>query len=200
MKKVMMLALMLLAVLPIAAGAQTVKRTTKNGKPYLVATDKVTAQATVLKVNSSTRELTVRTEDGDTVHVVASAEVKNFAQIKAKDVIKVSYTEKLTIEVKPTGTPESTTELQTSRAKPGEKPAASATQKTTYTATIDSIDKTAKTVTLKGHDGKLTTVTPLHPENLDKVSVGELVVFTYTESVAASVEEVTPAAKPAAKK
>jgi len=41
-------------------------------------------------------------------------------------------------------------------------------------------------------------VTPLVPENLDKVSVGDLVVFTYTESVAASVEKVD--AKPAAKK
>jgi hypothetical protein len=199
MKRWMMLAVMLLAVLPIAAGAQTVKRSMKGGKPYLVATDKVTAQATVLKVNHTTRQVTLRTESGDTTRVTAGPEVKNFAQIRVKDVVKVSYTEKLTIELQPAGTPESTTELQTSHAKPGEKPGASASQKTTYKATIEAIDKTAGTVTLKGYDGKETTVTPLHKENLDKVAVGDLVVFTYTESIAASVEEVTPAPKTPAK-
>ena len=33
-------------------------------------------------------------------------------------------------------------------------------------------------------------LTPLHPENLGKVSIGELVVFTHTEGVAVSVEKV----------
>ena len=57
-------------------------------------------------------------------------------------------------------------------------------------------------LTLKSPDGREFTITPLHPENLELVAVGELVVFTYTESVAASVEKVAtkPAVKPEAKK
>jgi hypothetical protein len=59
-----------------------------------------------------------------------------------------------------------------------------------YKATISAIDKAAGTATLKGYDGMEFMVTPIHPENLAKVSVGELVVFTHTSAVAASVKKV----------
>ena len=42
---------------------------------------------------------------------------------------------------------------------------------------------------LKGPEGNEFEVTPLHPENLDKVKVGDVVVFTYSQAVAASVEK-----------
>ena len=54
--------------------------------------------------------------------------------------------------------------------------------------TLVAIDKKAKTVTLKGEDGKLVTVTPLDMKNIDKVKVGDRAVITYTEAVAVKVE------------
>ena len=75
------------------------------------------------------------------------------------------------------------------RAKPGEKPAGVVGTETSVNATITAIDKKAKTATLKGEDGKSVTVTPLRPEKLDEVKVGDRLVITYTEAVAVKVEK-----------
>jgi len=196
MKKLLILALLLLAALPNSATAADAAKTgaktgtTKAGKPYFQATDKITEQATVLKVDKATRYVTLRGEHGDTVKVKAGEQVKNFAQIAVGDQVELTYTEKLTITVEPAGAAESTTETMTASAKPGEKPSASVTERTQYKATISSIDKAAGTATLKGYDGVEFTVTPVHPENLSKVSVGELVVFTHTSAMAVSVTKV----------
>lgn len=196
MKKLLVLGLLLMVALPITAHAQAAAKTgaktgmTKAGKPYFEATDKVTEQATVIKVDKATRYVTLASDHGDTARVKAGEEVKNFAQIAVGDIVEVTYTEKLTITVEPPGTAESTTETMTGAAKPGEKPAASVTERTRYKASITAIDKAAGTATLKGYEGHEFLVTPIHKENLDKVSVGEMVVFTHTAAVAVSVKKV----------
>jgi hypothetical protein len=78
----------------------------------------------------------------------------------------------------------------TASAKPGEMPAGSVTQRTQYKASITAIDMAAGTATLKGYEGAEFVVTPVHKENLGKVKVGELVVFTHTSAIAASVTKV----------
>ena len=186
MRWVLVLCSMLVAV--SASAAEVKHSTSKSGKPRIEATNKVTAEATVLSVNKSKRTVKVRAEDGDTLLIECGPENKNFAQIKAKDVVTVTYTEKLTIEIeKGPATPSAETETTTGTAKEGEKPHASITQHTKYKATISAIDTTAGTVTLKGMDGREATVTPRNRANLHKVEVGDLVVFTYTENLAASV-------------
>jgi hypothetical protein len=202
MKKAMTLGLMILAALPAFARAQDVKSGTKDGRPYFEASDQVTRQAIVLAVDAKTRVVTLKTEEGDTTQVVAGDLVKNFAQINPNDVVKITYTEKLTVHVEGPGAPEVTTEKTMGAAKPGEKPSGSLTERTSYKAKITAIDKAKGTATLKDFEGKMVTVTPIHPENLDKVAVGDLVVFTHTEAIAASVVEIAPKAaeKPAPKK
>ena len=184
------LAVMILAALPISAGAAETVTGMRNGKPYFEATEKASVQGNVIAIDKAKRMVTVVGASGDTVDIECAAEVKNFAQVHVKDVVKLSYQEKLTVTVEPAGSPDSTTELLTASAKPGEKPSASATERTEYKATIMAIDKPTATVTLKGHDGKTFDVTVRHPENLDKISVGELAVFTYTQVVGVSVEKV----------
>jgi len=196
MKKLLILALLLLTAVPTGsraaeaakAGAKT--GTTKEGKPYFDATEKVTAQATVIAIDKATRNVKMVGAHGDTMKVKAGPEVKNFAQIVVGDVVELTYTERLTITVEPKGTAEMTSESMEASAKQGEKPAASVTERTQYKATITAIDKTAGTATLKGYEGDEFLVTPLHPENLGKVSVGEMVVFTHTQAVAVSVKKV----------
>jgi hypothetical protein len=191
MKKLLVLIGLMLVALPAVAGAaEEVKSGTKEGKPYFEASEKTTEQATVIKVEKASRLVTMRDDLGDTLSIKAGDEVKNFAQIKVGDVVKVTYTEELTIHVEAAGAPEMTSEKTTEAAKPGEKPAASVTERTKYKATITAIDKKSGTATLKSYDGEEFVITPLHPENLDKVKLGELVVFTHTQAVAMSVEKV----------
>jgi hypothetical protein len=188
MRRLIMLCAVALCIVPIAAGAAEVKRgTTKSGKPHLEATEKVTAEATVLSVNKSKRTVTILTAEGDTVAVKCGPQVKNFDQIHAKDTVHITYTEKLTIEVQGPGEPGSTAEVSENTAKPGEKPKAGVTQKVQYRANVTAVDMTAGTVTLKGSEGEETTVTARDPKNVGKVKVGDLVVFTYTQALAASI-------------
>jgi len=199
MKRRLILGAMLLATLTTGVRAgEEVKTGLKDGKPYFEATSDVTEQASVTAIDAATRLVTLKKENGETTEITAGDAVKNFAQIKVGDLVKIRYTEKLTIHVEAAGTPEMVTETTTGAAKLGDKPAASATERTQYKASIEAIDKANGTATLKSYNGETFVMTPLHPENLDKVSVGELVVFTYTEAVAASVEKV--AAKKKSKK
>jgi len=199
MKRRLILGAMLLATLTTGVRAgEEVKTGLKDGKPYFEATSDVTEQASVTAIDAATRLVTLKKENGETTEITAGDAVKNFAQIKVGDLVKVRYTEKLTVHVEAAGTPEMVTETTTGAAKLGDKPAASATERTQYKASIEAIDKANGTATLKSYNGETFVMTPLHPENLDKVSIGELVVFTYTEAVAASVEKV--AAKKKSKK
>ena len=151
----------------------------------------VTATATVKKINLKTRAVTLKRDDGLLVKIHADENVRNLAQVKVGDRVKVAYYESLAYEVKKpgTGAPGVTMVEAAERAKPGEKPAGAAVQMLTITATIVAIDKAAMTVTLRGPAKEMTTIKARDPEKLDRVAVGDLVEVTYTEALAISVEK-----------
>jgi hypothetical protein len=68
-------------------------------------------------------------------------------------------------------------------------PAAVGARAVSVTAKITAIDNKNHTVTLKGPQGKLTTVKVKDPSKLDLVNVGDLVSVTYTEALAIAVEK-----------
>jgi len=186
---VLMCAVLAAALAASASAVETKSSVTATGKPRFEATEKVTGEATVLAINKTKREVTLQTADGDTVVVECGKEVKNFAQIKVKDVVKATYTEKLTVEVGEAGDAETSAEATVSSAKPGEKPKGQVNAKVQYKANITAIDKAKGTVSLKGTDGREATIKPRNPANLDKVKVGDLVIFTYSEALAVSVSK-----------
>ncbi len=155
----------------------------------------VSATAKVKAVDQKTRHVTLQRPDGSLIKFVAGDQVRNLAQVKAGDDVNVTYYESLAYEVKKPGdgAPGASVAAGAARAKLGEKPAGASVQVATVTATIAAIDKPANTVTLRTPDGELTTIKARHPENLDRVVVGDLVDITYTEALAISVE--TPAKK-----
>src|SRR5262245_40231069 len=195
--RIALLGAFVLALPVMASGAETKAAAAASAKPHFEASQQVTEQATVLSVNKSKRTVKLRTEDGDTVSVECGPEVKNFAQIKAKDVVNATYTEKLVVTVEGAGEAGQAEEAGMTTAKAGEKPKATASAKVTYKANITAIDKEKGTVSLKGADGREATVKPRNPANLEKVNVGDLVVFTYTQALAMSV---TKAGAPSASK
>ena len=147
--------------------------------------------ATVMAVNQSTRMVTLKGPEGNSITFKASEEVRNLAQVQVGDEVKFRYTESLAVRVLKEGEafPAAGDSPVMSRAKPGEMPAGVMGTKTTVNATITAIDKAAKTASLKLGDGKSVTVTPRDPKNLDKVKVGDRLVITYTEAIAVKVEK-----------
>jgi hypothetical protein len=187
------LALVMVA-LPSMALAQTEKTSVtpmtekRGGKPYFEASQSVTEQGTVVRVDSKTRNLTLRMAEGDTLVIKASNRVKNFDQIKERDVVKVAYTQTVNITVTDAGTPEVPQDTSSAQADSGPKPSGL----THYRATITALDKAKGVASLKGFDGADFTITPRDPARLDQVNVGDLVTISYTEAVAASVQKVKP--------
>jgi hypothetical protein len=147
--------------------------------------------ATVMAVDQSTRMVTLKGPKGNSVTFKASDEVRNLAQVKVGDEVKFAYYESIAVRVLKTGEafPAAGESSAMARAKAGEKPGGVVGTETSVNVTITAIDKKAKTATLKGENGKSVTVTPLRPEKLDEVKVGDRLVLTYTEVVAVKVEK-----------
>ena len=173
----------------LPAAAQDQKAATPADRPHVEATTHRDLTATVIAIDKTTRVVKMRTEAGDTVTVVAGPAVKNFASIKVTDVVKAKITESVSIDVATGSEMRDTSEVSATSAQPGESPHGEITNRTRSTATIVAIDTTASTVTLKGQDGNTYTAKAKHKENLQKVKVGDLIVFTVTRSVAASVQK-----------
>ena len=183
----LLVAIGLAAVVAIPAHAQTGAAMvgTAPGKAAAVETVKMTA--TITAIDKATRDVTLKGPQGNEVVLTAGPEVKNFDKLKAGDVINVVYTEQLTIHVEPPGAMSTTAQATETTAQPGEKPGGMYGESVETKATIAAIDKADGSATLVGQEGDTLTVYPQHPENLDKVNVGDLVVFTHTQKVAVSV-------------
>ena len=151
----------------------------------------VTATATVTKINQKTREVQIKTTDGQVAKFVAGDNVQNLAQVKKGDVITVVYTEALAYEVRKHSTTGATTAAGAAVANQGEKPAVAAAQQTTVTVKITAIDTKAPSVTVKGPEGDVETIKVKDPSKLSGLKVGDTVDITYTEAIAISVDPAT---------
>jgi plastocyanin len=182
-----------LFVLSIAAGGWAAEKSSAKGAPppSWKTSSLVEKTATVTAVDQATRMVTLKGPEGNSVTFKASDEVRNLPQVKVGDTVKFAYYESLAVRVLGKGEafPTAGESAAAARAKAGEKPAGVVGTETTVNATITAIDKKAKTATLKGEDGKSVTVTPLRPEKLNEVKVGDRLVITYTEAVAVKVEK-----------
>lgn len=174
----------------VAMGAE--KKVAKEGeKPAIEESTLVTVTAAVEAIDQKTRMVTLKGPQGNSVTFKAGEQVKNLSQVKVGDSVLAKYYESVAIEVKKPGEakPGVTKQEAVTRAKPGETPAGMAVSQVTVTTTIAAIDKKKPTVTLKGADGKTTTVKVRNPKNLENVKVGDQVVITYTEALALSLEK-----------
>jgi Cu/Ag efflux protein CusF len=150
------------------------------------------SMATVQSLDYKTRMATLKADNGNTLSFRVSDEVKNLDKVQVGDKVKFQYYESVAWEVKKAGeaTPSMTKSEAMKRSDAEHLPAKLEATQTTVTTTIDAIDKQNQTATLKGPEGNTVVVKVRHPENLEKVNVGDKVVITYTEALAISVEKV----------
>lgn len=167
-----------------------------------VAENAVTLTATVVAIDQKKRMVTLKGPDGKAVTIHVGDSVKNLPQVKKGDQVVVNYYESLAYEVFKKGDAKRGVAVaeEVGAAKPGEMPAGVGARAITVNAKITAIDKANGTVTLKGPQGKLTTLKVKDPSKLDVVNVGDVVAITYTEALAIAVEEAPKAAKVSKKK
>ena len=159
----------------------------------IVRENTVSSTSIVQKVDLETREVTLLGADHNSFTVKCGPEVRNLEQLKVGDDVRATYYESVAYEVHKPGSVEAGTRAAVSaaRAEPGEKPGAAAANVVQITATIEAIDKSVPSVTLRKADGQLVPIKVRDAERLENVSVGDMVEITFTEAMAISVEETS---------
>jgi Cu/Ag efflux protein CusF len=154
----------------------------------------VTATARVKAIDHQTRKVTLERPDGSLIKFRASDAVRNLPQVKVGDQVTAIFHESVAFQVVKAGeaTMGAAVAGEVARSEAGERPAIAGATVTKVTTKITGIDKQADTVTLQDADGETVTIKVRHPENLERVAVGDLVEITLTEAVAIAVEAATP--------
>jgi hypothetical protein len=149
----------------------------------------VEAKATVVAVDQSTREVTLKGDDGKTFQVEAGPAVKHLDQVKPGDVVALSYTESLAFQVVPKG------EKPQGMTASAERSAGSGQVGRTLTTyfKIDAYNPDTHLLwgtTANGYTQSITVQDPKAQEKLKKLIPGDVVQVTYSESLAIRLEKV----------
>ena len=154
----------------------------------------VEATATVTAIDPATRAITLKSEDGEVRSIVAGPEVKRFDEIAVGDTVRARYSIGITTELRAPTEEERAdpfVAIEGGGAAPaGQAPAAGVARMFRIVATIEALDRTTQTVTLKGPNGNYFTVRVMEPDMLVKPHIGDSVVVSAAESIAISLEKL----------
>jgi len=162
-------------------------------KPSMSTSETIILTAMVEAINHETREVTLRGPEGNSVSFVASEEARNLGQVQVGDIVMAEYVQSMSIEVFANDgvEPGAGALAAAGRSEEGAMPGMAAIDTVVVTATVEEINIEANTFKLKGPSGEIKEYEARNPENLKKAEVGDLVVITYTEAVAITVEKTT---------
>ena len=179
------------ALFMVAPFAAVADEHAEKGKPFLTATQQVKVETIVEAMNYDTREVTLKGPEGGLVTVVAK-NTPNLEDVAAGDRVDVEYLQNLTIEVLEGegAVPGQGVMTVNQTNQPGEAPAGMEAVTTITAATIAAINLENNTFKLNMPDETVQEFTAMVPENLKRVEVGDLVVVTATEAIAAQLVEL----------
>ena len=188
-------ALTLLAALLLFASSPSwsTESAPATDKPSMTTSQTVILTAMVEAINQETREVTLRGPEGRTVSFVASEDAQNLGQVKVGDIVMAEYVQTMSVEVFANdGFEPGAGEIAVAgRSEKGEMPALTAIDALVVSAIVEEINIEANTFKLRGPSGAIKEYEAQNPENLKKAEVGDIVVITYTEAIALTVEKTT---------
>jgi Cu/Ag efflux protein CusF len=150
----------------------------------------VTSTATIQAIDSPTRSVTLKSENGEEDTFQVGPEVKRFEELKVGDKVKMTYYESLVFELRKPGqasTPTGTTGAA-ARGAAGRLPAGAVAQEKRTTVTVKAIDAQIPSITVTTEDGRTVTRKIEDKKNLEGVSVGDRIDITYTQALLANIE------------
>ena len=154
----------------------------------------VTATVEVTAINVTNREVTLKGPEGNEVTVIVGEAVKRLDEVKVGDMVRADYVIAVAAELrKPT--PEEAQhplviEEVAGRDSADSAPAGGVARRFKVVTTIEELNLTNQTVTVKGPLGRQLTARVANPSNLTKAQVGDNIVIVYTEAFALSLKKV----------
>jgi hypothetical protein len=150
----------------------------------------LTVKATLQAIDSARRVVTLKDLKGKIFDLKVGEEVESLPQMKVGDEVVVKFYEWAVVDLEKAGKPKGTgLKEAAATAKPEEEPVGVVREPLTVTATIEEIDHPRTHVTIKEPDGRSTKVFVRKSSYLKNVGVGDVVVITYIEALAISMEK-----------
>jgi hypothetical protein len=154
----------------------------------------MTATAQVEAIDYNTREVTLKGPTENTVTFTVDPAVKRLQEVKAGDLVQVKYLVAVVAELRKPTAEEAEHPLVVAevagKAPRSEGPGAGAVRAFKVVTTVEGIDRSTQTVTVKGPRGHTLTARAKNPDRLKQIQIGDTVVITYTEALALSLEKV----------
>jgi hypothetical protein len=173
------------ALVAFAAAAASVSAA--QTKTITGETKKVTAS--VEAIERSSREVTVKKEDGKYDVIYVPEGVKRFDTLKIGDKITATYYENLVLQLKAPGE-KSTDKTEAAVVKAdGGRGGGTVSHQRTITATITAIDQKVPSITFSGPNNWTYSSRVEDKQALAKVKVGDKVDITWTEAMLVSFDE-----------
>lgn len=156
-----------------------------------VMAQELTVNATVEKVDKDKRQLTMKTEKGNTVQVKIPEQVQGLEKLKKGDRLQIDYFQSMALALKKpeAGAKPGATETTMAERTAGPLPGGMAARKITATVEVMKVDKDNNELTIKAPNGQEHTikVDESMSTDLDKIKTGDRIKANYTEAVAVSV-------------
>ena len=178
------------------APADTAKAAPAEQAP--IARGKAAAVKVTLSVESVDQEkrlITLKGPQGNVGVYEVGEQVKRLPEIKAGDKIHAEYEVAAVAELRePTAEEKSSPLVEVTTDAKGEAeapPAAGMGRAVRAVTTIDALDRTAQTLTVKGPEGGLVTVHVEDPSVFEHLKIGQTIVVTFAETLALAVEKGT---------
>ena len=154
----------------------------------------VEMQGTITEINKETREISIIGSKGELHTVTAGEEVERFDDIEVGDVITFDFYKYMKAEFRnPTEEElENPLVIVTEEAKaPADlKPGAALGAIVQAVVTIQVINLPFMYVNIEGPNGNFTTIHMKDKELIQKLHVGQVVILTYAEAMAITLEKV----------
>lgn len=143
---------------------------------------------TIEAIDHASRIVTLKDKDGLTEDVLCGPEVQRFDALKVGDSVTFRYYESLVSAIqRPGATPKAPVTESVTRT-PGTRPGGTVAQQMTATVTIEAIDASIPSVTVKTANGRRTSFRVENKKNIEGYKAGDTVELTYTQALAVSVE------------
>jgi hypothetical protein len=164
-----------------------------NAKPLvedaIVVAEKYSVmEGTVTKIDSATRTVTLKNDQGET-QFVASPAIKNFPQIKVGDHLNVTFEIGVAVELlnsKGNIRRENQNTTITSAA-PGEKPAGAVTNTTSVITDVMEIDKAKRNIAVKGMDGEIHVIHIKSKKLFKQIALHDQIKVIYFDEMKAAI-------------
>ena len=170
-------AIVLLAVAFVAAPARA----------QVAEAESITMKASIEAIDKTARTLTLKGPRGNLVTLQAGEGFKRFDQLKVGDIVTATFTLAVAARIRKPGDPEPK-EVKETMTPLAEKIGGKAYAEQTITVSVEEIDRTAPSVTVKTPDGRVVSYRVKNVANLKDLKVGDRVDITVGLGVLLSVD------------